>query len=117
MDTEASGKIVRNYSQVLAYVLIALVSMIGFLRMGSIINRVDEEQKIRARSLCESGNDNKAVLLNLIKQSSQPIEPPPGSDPALVAAIEQNKERAEEFQAFADKELAPRDCTKLVEDT
>lgn len=67
------------------------------------IQHVAAEANVR---ICQQAVANRAVILDLI-ESTNPEPPPPGSDPALRAAIERAAVRAEEFKAYARVRLGP----------
>lgn len=99
---------IQDRRKLWAYVFIVAVGFFGFLQTQYTQRRSHYET-------CVAINQNRQVLRTLIDDQvavADGTQPPPGSDPALVAAFRQSAEQAHKFQAFADSHLPIEHCTR-----
>lgn len=95
---------VEDRRRILAYVLMALVGILGFVRLEQITHRVTVNERRDAKRACVVANDNREVLRSLIERQGT-VTVPPGADPALREAIQRSADQAAQFRAFAEERL------------
>lgn len=95
------------------YMVLAVAVLVAFLRIEAN-NREDEARNTKVlAAVCDNIDDNRQTLIDLIDSDQPPLEPPPGSTPALVAVLEEANKRNDEFKADALAKLA-KDCRSRV---
>lgn len=89
----------------LAYVILVLLIVIGFLYVEALTRKVDEQSEARARIQCLAGNDTRQVISNLLDALSVQRD---GDEPGEFEARMETRRRL-------DPLLLPKNCDEVLE--
>jgi len=87
--------------QLLAFVFVSLTFAFGVVRVEGLADRVEGDRRATQFELCALANENRAVLLDLVRVATSNGS----SGPRSIALREQ-----------AEETLQPADCSAVVDD-
>lgn len=67
-------------------------------------------QRVSDKHICQTVNDNREVLTDLINRTGQTLTTPPDASPELRDILEQSRKSGDDFRKYAVSRLKPLDC-------
>jgi len=89
-----------RHGQLLAYLVVCAAFVFGILRVEGLDDEIKADQRAVQAALCESGNENRAILLDIVRVAAP--------DDLL------DDPRLKRLREHAEATLMPVDCQSLI---